>query len=119
MTEVATERDILARIRLALGLLPGLRLFRNSSGVAVHGDGSRVPYGIGPGGADLIGWRSVVVTPEMVGSRVAVFAALEVKGMRGNLRQEQRQFLAAVEDAGGIAGVARSEGEARRLLGVA
>ena len=61
----------------------GLVLFRNNCGTALAPDGSgrRIKYGVAnPGGADLIGWESIEITPEMVGSKVAVFAAIECKG---------------------------------------
>lgn len=117
-----SESVVLARVRLAFGrLAPHVRLFRNNSGVAYHPDGSRVVYGVAsPGGADLIGWTTITVTPEMVGRRVAVFTAVEVKAPAGRLSPAQRAFLAAVEAAGGIAAVIRSEDDAadlaRRLL---
>jgi hypothetical protein len=47
---------------------------------------------------------------------VAVFTSIEVKAATGRLRPEQRQWLAAVQAAGGIAGVARSVEEAEQLL---
>ncbi|NBV62639.1 MAG: VRR-NUC domain-containing protein, partial [Rhodobacteraceae bacterium] len=40
----------------------------------------------------------------------------EVKAERGRVSPEQRQWLEAVQAAGGIAGVARSVEEAERLL---
>jgi ribosomal protein S19 len=38
-----------------------------------------VQFGLCKGSADLIGWKRVTVTPEMVGSTVAVFTSIEVK----------------------------------------
>ena len=75
-----------------------------------------VTFGLAPGSADLIGWRSTVITPDMVGQRVAVFASIEVKAARGRLRPDQATWLAAVQQAGGIAGVARSPEEAAAIL---
>lgn len=95
----------------------GARLFRNNIGQAFYPDGSVVRYGLCyPGGSDLIGWHPVVITPEMVGKKVAVFVAVEVKGPRGRLSPEQRNFIKAVAESGGIAGVARSEKDALDLL---
>jgi len=79
--------------------------------------GVPVRYGLQPGSSDLIGWRTITITPEMVGQRVAVFASIEVKSTTGRIRQEQQQWLDAVQAAGGIAGVARSVEDAQRLLG--
>ena len=111
-----SERSIKAAIRLAVSE-PGTVLFNNPVGVAVYPDGSRVPYGLVPGAADLIGWRSVVVTPAMVGRRVAVFAAVETKAPRGRREQHQRNFVEQVREAGGLAGFARSVDEALKILG--
>ena len=69
-----------------------------------------------PGGGDLLGWRTVEVTPEMVGQRVAVFTSIEVKTPTGKLRVEQEQWLKVVRAAGGIAGVARSVEDAEALV---
>jgi hypothetical protein len=46
-----------------------------------------------------------------------VFTSIEVKSATGRLRPEQRQWLEAVQAAGGIAGVARSVEDAARLTG--
>jgi len=76
-----------------------------------------VQFGVGnPGGSDLIGYRRVTVTPEMVGQDVAVFAAVEVKTPRGRIKPEQQQFVDHIRGAGGIAGIARSVDEAKNIL---
>ena len=68
------------------------------------------------GMSDLIGWHSVVITPEMVGRKVAIYTGLEVKGDRGRPTKEQLQFISTVKTAGGIAGIARSPEDAHELL---
>ena len=111
------EQAIQQRIRLACS--NGLtRLFRNNVGRLPNPrTGQWVDYGVGGKGAsDLIGWTTREITPEMVGQRIAVFTSIEVKAERGRLRPEQRQWLSAVQAAGGIAGVARSVEEAEQLL---
>jgi hypothetical protein len=77
--------------------------------------GVPVRYGLQPGSSDLIGWRTVTITPEMVGQQVAVFTSIEVKTPTGRIRPEQQQWLDAVQSAGGIAGVARSVEDALRI----
>ena len=52
----------------------------------------------------------------MVGQRVAVFTSVEVKTATGRVSTEQRQWLEAVQAAGGIAGVARSVEDALRIV---
>jgi hypothetical protein len=115
-----SETGALQAIRLALGLLPDLRLFRNNVGMLKDLQGRPVRFGLHPGSSDLIGWRSVVITPDMVGQRVAIFTALEVKAPGGThkVTAEQRQFLDIVEAAGGIGGVARSPDQALLALGL-
>lgn len=92
----------------ALSEQPGVVIFRNNVGVAEYADGSRVRYGLHPGSSDLIGWRSVTVTPDMVGKRLAVFLAVEVKRPGKNPTREQQNFIDAVNRSGGTASVARS-----------
>jgi hypothetical protein len=77
--------------------------------------GVPVRYGLQPGSSDLIGWRTVTITPEMVGQQVAVFTSIEVKTPTGRVKPEQQQWLDAVQSAGGIAGVARSVEDALRI----
>ena len=75
-----------------------------------------VTFGLAKGSSDLIGYRTVTVTPEMVGQRIAVFTSLEVKTATGRVSAEQRQWLEVVAAAGGIAGVVRSVEDAQALL---
>lgn len=110
MSEMAVLRRILEAC--ARG---EVRLFRNNVGALEDKTGRVVRYGLCKGSSDLIGYRSVVVTPEMVGQRVAVFVALEVKD-RGRLTAEQAQFLEVVRRAGGIAAEARSVEDAEAAL---
>jgi hypothetical protein len=111
------ETDLQQRIRLALGTHPELRIFRNQVGsLPDPRTGRLVQFGLARGSADLIGWRTVVITPEMVGQRIAVFTSLEIKTPTGRLAPAQRHWLQAVDQAGGIAGVARSVGDALRII---
>ena len=73
-------------------------------------------FGLCKGSADLIGWKQVTVTPEMVGQQVAVFLSIEVKTPTGRIRPEQQAWLETVQAAGGIAGVARSVEDALRIM---
>ncbi len=92
------------------------RLVSNQAGRVTLQDARPLIAGLCTGSSDLIGWRSIEVTAEMVGRRLAVFAAVEVKSSIGRPTEQQRAFLAAVQDAGGIACVARSVEEAQRAL---
>ena len=110
-----TEQHIQQHIRLACSTGP-VRLFRNNTGVLRDANGRPVQFGLCKGSADLIGWTTRTVTADMVGQQVAVFTSIEVKGLTGRLRPEQRQWLEVVSVAGGIAGVARSVADAEALL---
>ena len=110
-----TEQQIQQRIRLACSRGP-VRLWRNNTGRLRDERGQLVTFGLCPGSADLIGYRSVTITPDMVGQTVAVFAAVEVKAQRGRPTPEQTSFLEHITAAGGLAGIARSVEDAQRLL---
>ena len=114
-----SETAIQQRIRLALGRLPWVRMFRNNCGkLPDPRTGRWIEFGVGsPGGGDLLGWRTVTITPEMVGQRMAQFVSLEVKTATGRVRPEQEQWRKVVEQAGGVAAVVRSVEDAERALG--
>jgi hypothetical protein len=92
------------------------RLVSNQAGRVTLQDARPLIAGLCTGSSDLIGWRSIEVTADMVGRRLAVFAAVEVKSATGRPTEQQRAFLSAVQDAGGIACVARSVEDAQRAL---
>ena len=92
------------------------RLVSNQAGRVTLKDARPLIAGLCTGSSDLIGWRSIEVTADMVGRRLAVFAAVEVKSSTGRPTEQQRAFLAAVQDAGGVACVARSVEDAQRAL---
>jgi hypothetical protein len=111
------ETEIQQRIRLALGTTPHLRLFRNQVGqLPDPRTGRPVQFGLARGSADLIGWRTITITPDMVGTRLAVFTSIEVKTPTGHLTPQQHAWLGTVRTAGGIAGVARSVRDAEEIL---
>ena len=133
-----TEANIQAAIRLALGRLPTVKLFRNNRGKAWLGPATRlaagqriiaepgdvlvrhaqlVEFGLTDGASDLIGLTQVVVTPAMVGQRLAVFTALEVKDFRGRASEAQTNFVRFVREFGGRAGIVRSPEDAASMVG--
>ena len=74
----------------------------------------RIPFGVcSPGGSDGIGWRPVKITADMAGQTIAQFVAVECKtpGYK-YASKEQKNFLAQVVRAGGLALLATREGEA-------
>ena len=106
-------------------------MFRNSVGRAYHGEEAGRPapgtlllrnprpvtFGLCPDSPDLIGWRTVTITPDMVGRRLAVFTGIEVKTATGRATPGQINFHARLRDAGGLVGIARNSEEANAILG--
>ncbi|UZO91739.1 VRR-NUC domain-containing protein [Roseomonas mucosa] len=123
-----SEAEIQAAIMRDLGR-GDTRLFRNTVGQGWTGQASHlrepgcvlirnaraVRFGLADGSGDLIGWRSMLITPEHVGTTLAVFLSVEVKSSTGSLRDGQRVWAQAVARAGGLAGTARSVEEARAI----
>ena len=119
------ETSVVHRVMLAVTEV-GARLFRNQVGRAWHGRVERITHsgtypcmpgdvilhnarmvatGLCVGSSDLIGWTSKTVTPEMLGTQIAVFTAIEVKVPGGRIADEQYQFHDTVKKAGGIAAI--------------
>lgn len=57
----------------------------------------------GDGGSDLIGYRIIEVTPDMVGKKMALFVAIETKIHGGARSKEQKNFIERVQQDGGEA----------------
>jgi hypothetical protein len=112
----SNEAAVQNRIRLALSR-GATRLFRNNTGALKDATGRLVHFGLCKGSSDLIGWKTIEITPEMVGQKVAVFCALEIKD-KGKATVLQRHFISVVHEAGGFAGVARTVEEANRIIGM-
>ena len=108
------EHVVQNQIRLALSR-GGTRLFRNNTGALRDQNGRLVQFGLCKGSSDLIGWQTVVITPDMVGKKVACFVAIEIKD-KGRATKEQNAFIQRVREAGGLAGVARSIDQAAAIL---
>ncbi len=103
-------------------------MFRNNVGVAVVKPDRcpscrkkipilrRIRYGLCEGSSDTVGWKSVTITEEMVGEKVAVFCGAEIKTPTGKATLEQMNFVTRVNAAGGRAGFARSPEEAVKIV---
>lgn len=137
---MASESNVMRRVWL--GLAKTTTLFRLNTGMAwLSGmgkagivklnDGSVLvkaarPIAVGfaypdgkpvNGACDLPGWTSIVITPEMVGCKVAVFTSIETKRSQGGKTSaDQLKWMGAVQLAGGIAGVANSPEAAQEIV---
>ena len=114
-----SETKLQQEIRLALGTIPSLRLFRNQVGQLPNPrTGRYVQFGLAKGSSDLVGFKTVKITPEMINQEVAVFVSIEIKTERGKLTEVQQNWLQKVHDSGGIVGVARSIQDALKIVKV-
>ena len=111
------ETTLQQEIRLALGQLPDLRMFRNQVGQLPDlRTGRPVQFGLAKGSSDLIGFKTIEVTSDMVGQKLAVFTSIEVKTAKGKLSPMQHNWLSCVNKAGGITGVDRSGQDAIQII---
>ena len=131
-----TEAEILNAVRVEASRL-GLKMFRNNVGMGWAGKLFRPPCptstivretdvvlynarpinaGLCVGSSDLIGWRVVEITPDMVGSKLAVFTAIETKTTKGKMTAEQTNFLRVLNDSGGTGFLVRGVHDLRRNL---
>lgn len=104
-----SEAQIQALVMRELGGRPDVRVFRNQVGFGWIGEPPnlrRVTMGLHPGSADLIGWHSVEITPDMMGTKLAVFLSVEVKRPGQKLKPHQQVWLENVRRFGGTAIVA-------------
>ncbi len=114
-----SETKLQQEIRLALGTIPSLRLFRNQVGqLPDPRTGRYVQFGLAKGSSDLVGFKTIKITPEMIGQEVAQFVSIEIKTERGKLTEVQENWLQKVHDSGGIVGVARSIQDALKIVKV-
>ena len=86
------ESKVMQTIMLALAGVA--TVFRNNVGARELKDGTYLKYGIGgKGGSDLIGYKSIIIQQCHVGTRFAIFVALEVKAPGGKATPEQEHFI--------------------------
>ena len=114
-----SEKQIQREIHNHLGSRGDCRIFRNNVGMAYLKRGDElvpIKFGLFPGSSDLMGWKSITITPDMVGNTIAVFLAVETKTDKNRPTKKQQNFIDQVNNAGGIAGVVRSIEDADELL---
>jgi hypothetical protein len=121
-----SESDLYGALMIEATRL-GHRLYRNNVGRARYrspsGSTFAVPYGLCVGASDLIGWTlqrrfardQLTVITEL--PSIAIFTAIECKSPKKKPTKEQQAFLAAVRNAGGIAGVVESIADYHKLIG--
>ena len=118
-----SEAAVQSLVRIE-GVQKGVTLWRNNVGALLDERGVPVRYGLANDSkqlnaklksGDLIGWRSITVTPEMVGARLAQFVSRECKrpGWRysgTDREQAQQKWAELVNAAGGDAKFVTGQG---------
>ena len=123
------ETNITRLVMLAISKFSNTTIFRNNTGMGWTGEVNRLKdgsvlirnprplhAGLCNGSSDLIGWTTREITPDMVGQKIAIFTAVEVKTQGGRATAGQLNFIEQVRQCGGIAGIARSPEEARNVI---
>jgi hypothetical protein len=130
------ESEIQDLTRLAFGRLSDATVLRNNVGTGWCGDVKTITKlstvtltpgtiviknprplhaGLSVGSGDLIGWRTITILPQHIGMKFAIFTSIEMKTPIGRARPDQKNWCKLVQEAGGIAGFARSPDDAIRI----
>lgn len=72
--------------------------------------------GLPPGFPDLFGFRTVTITPDMVGQAIGIFCGIEVKTRSGRLTKEQAHMQGFFREHHCRVGVARCIEDAVAIL---
>lgn len=130
-----SETGVTKQIML-LNSVGGCRMFRINTGIAWAG--KKIQGGVGfvalddarpivlglatsdnqsvQGVSDLFMMESIIITPEMVGKRVAIAGFIESKkGTKYGATPEQKKWIEFIKKMGGIAGVAKTPEEALKI----
>lgn len=78
--------------------------------------GRYVQFGLAKGSSDLIGFKKIKITEDMIGKEIAQFVSIEIKTEKGKLTTQQNNWLTFINKAGGITGVARSINDVFKIL---
>lgn len=127
MPRAVSEAQLVADVLLACGR-GDTRLWRFNAGVSWAGTIVRRtsthltlmnyhPVRLAPEGfPDTAGFTSIVVTPEMIGTRIAQFLGVETKFGRNRPTETQAAFLEMARSLGARAGVAYSVEDALKII---
>lgn len=96
-----------------LSLPSSMRMFRINCGMAWIGkivkriknkiiiENPRVFHGAPSGFPDLAGWKTITITSDMIGKKIAIFTGYEIKAT-GDLSNDQKRFKKLLIESGGI-----------------
>ncbi len=111
MSKKQEETAVWKKALLKLSPL-GYRLFRNQRYVGPIVRNGKITdawadCGMCDSAGDLIGYKIIIITPDMVGKKFAQFASLEAKTETGVVDAGQETFMNTINNNGGIARVIR------------
>lgn len=110
------ETNVWKTLQIELSKI-GFRLFRNQRYKGKTEKGFYVDTGIGGnGGHDLIGYRIITITPDMVGKKIAQIATIETKYGKGKASKEQILFCDAIKNNGGFSCFAKNLEDVKKEL---
>lgn len=122
-------KELLIQNQIRLNLPSNVRMFRNNVGLGWTGKSYRsklggiiienprpLHAGLCTGSSDLIGWTTIKITFDMIGTEIAVFTAIEVKTEKGKIKKEQINFIDQVKKSGGYASVIRSVDDLKKMF---
>lgn len=115
MLAASREKATLFRNNTGMGWI-GERINYSQPGYVLLRNARPLNAGLCKGGSDLIGWKKITITADMVGKEIAIFTAVEVKSLKGRASADQINFINQVRLNGGISGIARNTDDARNLL---
>lgn len=116
-----TEREVQSKTMIKLSKDKDIRIFRNNTGMAWQGTPAKshtgrpalinihpVNFGLCKGSSDLIGIKTVEITPDMLGKKLGVMVCIEEKkegwtGVRTEHEKNQENFLKKMKSMGAIA----------------
>lgn len=105
MTKI-TESYVMNRHKNSVLKNNNIKLWRNNVGLFYNYRRDPIRCGLCPGSADLIGFESIIITPEMLGKRLAVFRADEIKKDKNQkLSPQQIEWLSMCKEMGAIINV--------------
>lgn len=116
MAQQRETREVLNPSLLAVGQDPDVLIMRLQSGLFLSLDGKRRIRVGQPGMPDTLAVVAVTVTPDMVGQRIPVAVAPEMKTATGPQRKHQHDWQTAFEKRAGIYRLIRSAGELVELI---
>lgn len=109
---VLAQHPMMFRNAVGWGIATSPKAMRRTrDGKILLDHGSPIRYGLFPGSGDMIGYKTVTITPDMVGQKIAVFQSIEIKTKGDRLRGDQRNWNRALLRDGAIAEVWRDTGK--------